>query len=1004
MSYNNRNTNTSRATRGRGGNNRSRQTGHAEDRQPRAASEGRRDGGQAPPPYIPQGPYPQYGQNPARGPQPQYQQNPIWGPEPQYEQEPIWGPEPQYERPMAQPTMPPPMRTRQETFYQRQWGRHPGAAPIYTQGWAGAMTPDELTYEEDRMEIDDLPQPPPHAEAERRHDMRAHQQRPQYAAPPGLQRGPHMQPRGRHERETRAETQQGPRTESRSSREEQYEARPQMKNKQKAQDKEPENEDEGINFIQAQLESLGIDASFTGFLKDPTAQYVVSKLVDIATSEKQERERLESEREHWTRSKKNLEGQLTTALAKRQISPPMDEIDARRAKKSREASPRREIIPLPQMRPRSQPPQQYQQPIAGPSTTRIASSQSDNTPRREPPLPYNEVAVPRGLGPKYTARSPNITPGAEIIPDPNTEENAPKTKQSDESTSDEEGENLERISTPEHETPNEKRLRNQKNVDREAKKARLVREGKQRREKYEKSQPGRIPDAIGVIKNNSNGQFERDNWMRGSSDPEFYYSRISNTVYVGPQAQVAATSEGLKVSSQHIPTTAVYYKAPRGFPMNPQQVIDVLKLIRETKVSPRERVEAFRLIREFRRIAYAFLPSQRDLAMHKVLEDYPYQQVKEMITNQRFRDYYAEKFEPFGSEDAYKKDNNGRTKAGVSQLHEDQTLNIDAWAQYIVHHWRPGGDNPLNGAAINRAYHANRRSIFGYLIAKALGPRTQEKGSGTIPKSHFTRQYAILVAKPQAYREAITQWEQETGNKFSPINTIPSSVTLKRIPAEQCSANITQDDITRLLIENRIPPAWIDHAYTFGIYYLDHQIWNALNKEAYIEADDERLRRLAEHGLPPPIRAWDGWYIPTEEDKIRIRYLIRDEVKNKNIKCLESNEWLFIGEEVHPIYLRSRSTESAEYLYDTERQRIDVLRHAEQAVGENPHDPEGVLDATNVTPGMTNVVPGTTEDEKMIEDTDENPPSAEPSELNRSEAMSSSAGDEPAATSSSEGS
>ncbi|KAF8873435.1 hypothetical protein BD779DRAFT_1477018 [Infundibulicybe gibba] len=854
--------------------------------------------------------------------------------------------------------MPPPMRTRQETFYQRQWGRHPGAAPIYTQGWAGAMTPDELTYEEDRMEIDDLPQPPPHAEAERRHDTRAPQQRPQYAAPPGLQRGPHMQPCGRHEREARAKTQQGPRTESCSSHEEQYEARPQMKNKQKAQDKEPENEDEGINFIQAQLESLGIDSSFTG--------------------EKQERERLESEREHWTHSKKNLEGQLTTALAKRQISPPMGEIDARRAKKSHEVSPRREMIPLPQMRPRSQPPQQYQQPIAGPSMTRITSSQSDNTPRREPPLPYNKVAVPRGLGPKVpnnrVSRKPSApTPRIEvyckipkhypreqkITPDPNTEENTLKTKQSDKSTSDEEGENLERISTPEHETPNEKCLRNQKNVDREAKKARLVREGKQRHEKYEKSQPGQIPDAIGVIKNNSNGQFERDNWLRGSSDPEFYYSRISNTVYVGPQAQVAATSEGLEVPSQHIPTTAVYYKAPRGFPMNPQQVIDILKLIRETKVSPRERVEVFRLIREF---------SQRDLAMHKVLEDYPYQQ------------------------------------AGVSQLHEDQTLNIDTWAQYIVHHWRRGGDNPLNGAAINCAYHANRRSIFGYLIAKALGPRTQEKGSGTIPKSHFTRQYAILVAKPQAYREAITQWEQETGNKFSPINTIPSSITLKRIPTEQCSANITQDDIIRLLIENRIPPAWIDHAYTFGIYYLDHQIWNALNKEAYIEADDERLRRLAEHGLLPPIRAWDGWYIPTEEDKIRICYLIRDEVKNKNIKCLESNEWLFIGEEVHPIYLRSRSTKSTEYLYDTERQRINALRHAEQAVGENPHDPEGVLDVTNVAPGTTNVVPGTTEDEKMIEDTDENPPSAEPSELNRSEAMSSSAGDEPAVTSSSEGS
>ncbi|KAF8884846.1 hypothetical protein BD779DRAFT_1673976 [Infundibulicybe gibba] len=572
MSYNNRNTNTSRATRGRGGNNRSRQTGHAEDRQPRAASEGRRDGGQAPPPYIPQGPYPQYGQNPARGPQPQYQQNPTWGPEPQYEQEPIWGPEPQYERPMAQPTMPPPMRTRQETFYQRQWGRHPGAAPIYTQGWAGAMTPDELTYEEDRMEIDDLPQPPPHAEAERRHDTRAHQQRPQYAAPPGLQRGPHMQPRGRHERETRAETQQGPRTESRSSREEQYEARPQIKNKQKAQDKEPENEDEGINFIQAQLESLGIDASFTGFLKDPTAQYWYQN------SSTSRRVRSKKERD-WTDNGPRKKTDLPTNGRNRRT--PRKE-EPRGVTKEGNHSPttnETEVSTTTTI------------PAANCWTIndRIASSQSDNTPRREPPLPYNEVAVPRGwdlrsqtIGsagnhPPYPEdrsilQDPQtLPPGAENNPGSKHGGKPPKTKQSDESTSDEEGENLERISTPEHETPNEKRLRNQKNVDREAKKARLVREGKQRREKYEKSQPGRIPDAIGVIKNNSNGQFERDNWLRGSSDPEFYYSRISNTVYVGPQAQVAATSEGLKVSSQHIPTTAVYYKAPRGFPMNPNK-------------------------------------------------------------------------------------------------------------------------------------------------------------------------------------------------------------------------------------------------------------------------------------------------------------------------------------------------------------------------------------------------------------------------------------------------
>ncbi|KAF8867467.1 hypothetical protein BD779DRAFT_1483325 [Infundibulicybe gibba] len=227
---------------------------------------------------------------------------------------------------------------------------------------------------------------------------------------------------------------------------------------------------------------------------------------------------------------------------------------------------------------------------------------------------------------------------------------------------------------------------------------------------------------------------------------------VSNTVYVGEQAQVAATSEGLKVPSQHIPTTAVYYKAPRGFPMNPQQVLDVYKLIRESRASPKEKVEAFRLLREFRHITYAFLPNQRDQAMKLVLEEQPFEEVRHMITHRKYRDWYVVLFMPFGSDNAYKKDNNGQTKAGLSQPVDEQALNVDVWAQFILHHWRPGGDNLISGTAMNRAYHVNRRSIFGYLLARALAPQVPG-GSGTVPKTHFVRQYALLVARPQAYRE-----------------------------------------------------------------------------------------------------------------------------------------------------------------------------------------------------------------------------------------------------------
>ncbi|KAF8868473.1 hypothetical protein BD779DRAFT_1683855 [Infundibulicybe gibba] len=338
--------------------------------------------------------------------------------------------------------MPPPMRTRQENFYQRQWGRHPGAAPIYTQGWAGAMTPDELTYEENRMEI--MISPNHHLTLKRKGDTTR--------APLNKDRNT------RHHRDSK-----GARTESRSSCEEQYEARPQMKNKQKAQDKEPENEDEGINFIQAQLESLGIDASFTGFLKDPTPNTwyqnsSTSRRTDLPTNGRNRRMPRKEEPRGVTK-----EGNHSPTTNETEVSTTTT----------------------------------YQQPIAGPSMTRITSSQSDNIPRREPPLPYNEVAVPRGLGPKVpnnrVSRKPSApTPRIEVyckIPKhyPREQKIIPPEIQTRRKTLRKQNNrtNLrpmkkEKSGAHKHSrtrNPNEKRLRNQKNVDQEAKKARLVREG-----------------------------------------------------------------------------------------------------------------------------------------------------------------------------------------------------------------------------------------------------------------------------------------------------------------------------------------------------------------------------------------------------------------------------------------------------------------------------------------------------------------------------------------------
>ncbi|KAF8867516.1 hypothetical protein BD779DRAFT_1685712, partial [Infundibulicybe gibba] len=605
--------------------------------------------------------------------------------------------------------------------------------------------------------------------------------------------------------------------------------------------------------------------------------------------------------------------------------------------------------------------------------------------REDHPLARTETTCPIPQG--YPA-------APRIITDPTPEEQPlRKIDPADESDEDyASDEKLEREDTPEEEeTTTEKRARQGRNDKKEKKRANFDKENKRKQDVYIKTRPGKVPDAIGVVK--IMGRYERDNRMRGTLDPEFYYSRITNKVYVGKQARVAATSENLNPPSVHTPTTMAYYKANRGFPMNPVELSEMIRAILGNQGTLEERVEIFRLIREFRRISYAFLPNQRDITMKKALENEPYETVRNRISNQTLPEAFRDKYAPFGAQSAFKIEaGTGRTKAGLTQPDVEHTLHADAWAQYIVHHGRPGGDNQMRGIAVNRAFHVHRRSTFGYALARTMAPREIKNGGPlvnkgvTSTKTNFMRLFAILVAKPQSYREHITEWEQDTGETFTPIPTNAGEITITRIPVnEGGGANLTVDDVARLLIKNKIPPSWVDHAYTYGLYFLDYHIKRvSLDVQMFIEADDERLRRLAEHGEPPAIRAWDGWYIPSEHDKLRIRHLLDDEREKKKIDSLIDDDWLFIGEEVLPIYLRHRDARQAAHAYEDELNRLAALRHAEAVVREGPPTPQKETGTSNIATGsnVEDTTMGDAEDNSsIVESSGRNRPEEIPSDI-----------------------
>ncbi|KAG6895422.1 hypothetical protein C0992_001297 [Termitomyces sp. T32_za158] len=80
--------------------------------------------------------------------------------------------------------------------------------------------------------------------------------------------------------------------------------------------------------------------------------------------------------------------------------------------------------------------------------------------------------------------------------------------------------------------------------------------------------------------------------------------------------------------------------------------------------------------------------------------------------------------------------------------------------------------------------------------------------------------------------------------------------------------NFSDNDTIHVLIHNRIPPDWVDHAYMYGVVYLEQQFHQPMmSLDVFRDVDDERLQRLSVYAILPAIPNWDGWREISEEDR-----------------------------------------------------------------------------------------------------------------------------------------
>ena len=109
--------------------------------------------------------------------------------------------------------------------------------------------------------------------------------------------------------------------------------------------------------------------------------------------------------------------------------------------------------------------------------------------------------------------------------------------------------------------------------------------------------------------------------------------------------------------------------------------------------------------------------------------------------------------------------------------------------------------------------------------------------------------------------------------------------------------NLTTDDVANTLMKNRVPIEWAEHAYLFGLYYLDYHFSSNIMSAISESVDNERLKRLEQFGVPPALPDWNGWWTPKSDDWDRMHVLIfLEERKTPPLRSLEDPHWLLAGE------------------------------------------------------------------------------------------------------------
>ncbi|KAG6875599.1 hypothetical protein C0993_008355 [Termitomyces sp. T159_Od127] len=302
----------------------------------------------------------------------------------------------------------------------------------------------------------------------------------------------------------------------------------------------------------------------------------------------------------------------------------------------------------------------------------------------------------------------------------------------------------------------------------------------------------------------------------------------------------------------------VYKLARRGFPCTPYELERLFKYCANPHVPCHNHIVAFMLISELQLVAQHLDTALQDRTMQILLEDLSYWDLPNPVQGPEDMAIIKQCHIPTCFL---------RTKDdGTSALHvmrapdPKRPFDLEQIAQYaLIYSWL-GLENTWQDIVVDFAYRMHWQTLFGFALCRALC-------ANSAGKTTIVQRFTLVMAHPRLYWEAVAAYA--VANPTQPfVAQFGANLEIRQVhvPDDQVQ-NFTNDDTICVLIHNRIPPDWVDHAYTYGVVYLEQQFHQpTISLDIFRNIDDERLQRLAVYGTPPTIPNWDGWREMSEED------------------------------------------------------------------------------------------------------------------------------------------